>query len=504
MTPLVRLRGISKHYGGVPALTDVDLDVYPGEVHAILGENGAGKSTLMKLLAGVVQPSTGHIELNGKPILFASPRAAAAQGLVCMFQELSLIPDLSVAENMLLAHATTRLGFFRRAQLRDAATALARVGAEHVPLEVPVRALSLADRQLTEIAKALMKRPRLLILDEATSALTRERAERVFAVVREMRAEGAAILFISHRFAEVDALADRISVFRNGRHVETFAAGSRSHEEIVALMIGQRLVEFYPPRPLLPAGPGPAPMLSVRGLAWQDDIRGVDLDVRPGEIVGIGGLEGQGQQALMLALFGVLIGVRGEITIAGRRVRKLTPYRAKAPWPGLALVPQDRKSEGLILDLSIIENLRLASLDRAHFSSLANGGAVQRLIERLGLVYRRLDDPVSTLSGGNQQKVVLAKWLLLAPRCLLLVDPTRGIDVGAKSQIYTLLRELAGDGMAILLQSTDQEELVHLCDRVHVFYRGRVNAVLEGAGLASEMLIAACMNLPTTATVTPA
>ncbi len=495
MSPFIRLHGISKHYGGVPALSDVDLDVFPGEIHAILGENGAGKSTLMKLLTGVVQPSSGDLELDGTRIRLASPRYAAAHGLVCMFQELSLVPDLSVAENILLSHGLTRGGFFLRRARRDVAAAMVHVGAAHVPLDAPVRALSLADRQLTEIAKALYRRPRLLILDEATSALTRERAERVFDVVREARAAGVAVLFISHRFAEVEALADRVSVFRNGRHVETFAAGARSREAIVALMIGQRLVEFYPPRPPPPPEPRPEPVLSVRRLSWGEDLRGVDLDVRPGEIVGIGGLEGQGQQALMLALFGVLIGITGELSVAGRMVRNLTPYRAKAPWPGLALVPQDRKTEGLILDLSIAENLRLAALDRASSGWGEDDGTMARLVGRLGLVYGRLEDAVSTLSGGNQQKVVLAKWLALAPRCLLLVDPTRGIDVRAKAQIYGLLRELAAEGMAILLQSTDQEELVHLCDRVHVFYRGKVNAVLAGATLTSESLIAACMNL---------
>jgi len=496
MTHFVRLAGVSKQYGGVPALTEVDLDVVPGEVHAILGENGAGKSTLMKLLAGVTQPSAGRIEVDGTPVRFASPRAAAARGIVCMFQELSLVPDLTVGENIVLGQAPTFAGFIRRAAWRDAAASLARIGASHIALGAPVRALSLADRQLTEIAKALYRRPRLLILDEATSALTAAQTEKVFAVVRAAKATGTAVLFISHRFAEVDAIADRISVFRNGRHVETFPAGTRSREAIVALMIGQRLAEFYPPR-LAPA-PAPAtpPLLSVHSLSWQDGLRGVDLAVAPGEIVGLGGLDGQGQQLLVHALFGVLIGLEGDIRVAGAPLSRPTPHRAKRPWPGLALVPEDRKTEGLILDLSIAENLQLAWLDRCRLGLLRGQGDLpQRLTQRLGLVYGRMEDAVSTLSGGNQQKVVLAKWLALGPRCLLLMDPTRGIDVRAKSQIYTLLRELAAEGMAIVLQSTDQEELVHVCDRVHVFYGGRVNAVLAGAGLTSAALVAACMNV---------
>jgi ribose transport system ATP-binding protein len=493
MPHFVHLAGLTKHYGGVPALTDVDLDVAPGVVHAILGENGAGKSTLMKLLAGVTQPSAGRIEVDGTPVRFGSPRAAAALGIVCMFQELSLVPDLTVGENIVLAQAATFAGFIRRAAWRDAAAALARIGAGHIALGTPVRALSLADRQLTEIAKALYRRPRLLILDEATSALTASQTEQVFAVVRAAKAEGTAVLFISHRFAEVEALADRVSVFRNGRHVETFPAGTRSREAIVALMIGQRLTEFYPPRLAPPPAPSAPPLLAVRGLSWQDELRGVDLEVRPGEIVGLGGLDGQGQQHLVHALFGVLLGLDGEISVAGRTVADLTPHRAKAAWPGLALVPEDRKTEGLILDLSIAENLQLAWLDRCRMGLVQGQGDLpERLVRRLGLVYGHMDDAVSTLSGGNQQKVVLAKWLALGPRCLLLMDPTRGIDVRAKSQIYTLLRELAGEGMAIVLQS---EELVHVCDRVHVFYRGRVNAVLQAGGLTSEALVAACMNV---------
>ena len=496
MTPLIRLSGIGKQYGGVPALTEVDLEFEAGVVHAILGENGAGKSTLMKLLAGVTQPSTGSLAVDGKPERFASPRDAAARGIVCMFQELSLIPDLTVGENIVLAQAATRAGFIRRSAWRAAAAALARIGAGHIALDATVRGLSLADRQLAEIAKALYRRPRLLILDEATSALTQSQADRVFEVVRAEKANGAAILFISHRFAEVEAVADRVSVFRNGRHVETFPAGTRSREAIVSLMIGQRLTEFYPPRLTPPPAASVAPTLSVRNLTWHQELRGVDLAVRPGEIVGLGGLDGQGQQRLVQALFGVLIGLHGEISVDGETVAHLTPHRAKRPWPGLALVPEDRKTEGLILDLSIAENLQLAWLDRSPYGLLRDaGGLGERLVHRLGLVYGHMDDAVSTLSGGNQQKVVLAKWLALSPRCLLLLDPTRGIDVRAKSQIYTLLRELAAEGMAIVLQSTDQEELVHVCDRVHVFYQGRVNAVLEGDSLNAETLVAACMNL---------
>jgi ribose transport system ATP-binding protein len=319
-------------------------------------------------------------------------------------------------------------------------------------------------------------------------------------VARAPRAAAPAILFISHRFAEVEALADRVSVFRNGRRVESFVAGARGRDEIVSLMIGRKLTEFYPPRPKRSTLDGREPRLSVRGLSWREELFGVDIDVRPGEIVGVGGLDGQGQQLLLLALFGMLIGIEGEIHVEGRKLGAMTPHRSKARWPGIALAPEDRKTEGLILELSIAENMRLAALDRGRWGMVSSdAAAADRLVARLGLIYRHLDDPVSSLSGGNQQKVVLAKWLSLAPRCLLLLDPTRGIDVRAKSQIYTLLRELAAEGMAILVQSSDQEELVHLCDCVHVFYKGKVNAVLQDDLLTSEALVAASMNIVSTA-----
>jgi ribose transport system ATP-binding protein len=500
--PLVRLKSVSKSYGGVPALTDVDFQCEPGLVHAVLGENGAGKSTLMKLLAGVIQPDTGDIVVSGKTTRLASPREAARHGIICMFQELSLMPHLSVGDNIVISSPQTRFGILRRTAYGDARAVLDGIGATGVSLTALVSELSLAERQLVEIAKALFRKPRLLILDEATSALTSELVQTVFNVLRELKKQGVAILFISHRMHEVDAIADRISVFRNGRHIDTFDVGTRSPKEVIGLMIGRSLEELFPPRVGASAEKAPV-VLNISDLSWNGQLRDVDMHVRKGEIVGLGGLDGQGQQHLMHAVFGVLRKVSGRVEVNGKPISGVLPSQVKRSEIGLALVPEDRKTEGLILAMSVAENLRLASLSRVPFGILdldTEGKArTQELIDRLSLTYGSLDSPVATLSGGNQQKVVLAKWLALSPKCLLLMDPTRGIDLPTKAQIYRLLRELASDGLAVVLQSTDYEELVHLCDRVYVFYNGQIASELTGDDLTPNALIAASMNVPMSA-----
>jgi ribose transport system ATP-binding protein len=461
----VELKAVSKSYGGVPTLTNVDFRCESGRVHAILGENGAGKSTLMKLLAGVIQPDSGTISIGGQTVRFSSPRDAARQGTVCMFQELSLMPHLSVGDNIVLGAPRTRMGLMKRAVYREAREALDQVGAGSIPLDARVSNLSLSERQLVEIAKALFRKPKLLILDEATSALTSELVEKVFHVLRILKERGVAILFISHRMHEVDAIADRISVFRNGKHIETFDVGGRTTDEIVGLMIGRSLDELFPPR--RPPVPDTARIvLDVSGVSWHSQLADVSLAARAGEIVGLGGLDAQGQQQIMHAIFGVLRGVTGRIALNGRQLNGLKPPRLKRSDLGLALVPEDRKTEGLIPTMSVAQNMRLAALGRAPFGLLDLNRDVEarlhELIGRLALTYGSLDDPVTTLSGGNQQKVVLAKWLVLSPKCLLLMDPTRGIDLPTKAQIYRLLTDLAAEGMAVILQSTDYEELIHL------------------------------------------
>ncbi len=497
--PLLALSGIAKRYGATRALDGVDLTLHAGRIHAVLGENGAGKSSLIKCMAGVVRPDAGTMALDGVAVRFADPAAAAAAGIVCVFQELSLIPDLSVADNILAADPPRRFGFIdRRAQRRRAEQLLRRAGAEDVHPLALVRDLPLSRRQLVEIAKALARDPRLLILDEATSALTARDVAAVFCVLKELRRDGLALVFISHRMGEIAELADDCSVLRNGRNVATFSAGSRTDGEVIEMMIGRDYAHAYPPKP----PPVPAdlpPILEARKLGWAGQLHDISFKLQPGEVVGLGGLDGQGQRELLLALFGVLRGLSGELRIDDRPVALDGPADAKASRNGIALIPEDRKTEGLMLPMSVRENMSFASLGR-----LSHGGVIDRSAERravdemvklLTIKAADLDVPVASLSGGNQQKVVLAKWLMTRPRIVLLADPTRGIDVGTKSEIYRLLRRLADEGAAVLLYSTDYAELIGCCDRVLVLYGGRVVRELAGDAITERALVASALNM---------
>ena len=495
MSNLLEVSGVSKSFGPVKVLKEISFDVRPGEVHALLGENGAGKSTLIKIIAGVVQPDTGTMRLGGSDVSFATPSAANAAGVVCIFQELSLMPDLSVADNISISSPPRRFGLIdARAQRRRAEQLLAEIGCEDVNPLMRVRDLPLSRRQVVEIAKALGKKPQLLILDEATSALTSADVEKVYAMLARLKAEGVAILYISHRMHEVEALADRASVFRNGRHIETFDKGRRSTADIVQLMIGRDIATQYPPKPAREAS---KPVLDIENLSWDRHLDRISLRVGAGEIVGLGGLDGQGQKSLLLALFGVLRGVSGQITVEGREVRAASPAAAKSV--GIALVPEDRKTEGLMLPMSISDNLVIASLDAISTGPLVDRAreteAIKRAIARLQIKIGAPGDAVSTLSGGNQQKVVLAKWLMTNPRIILLNDPTRGIDVGTKQELYRLMRELADQGAAILFYSTDYDELIGCCDRVAIMYDGRIVRELEGNELTETNIIASALNI---------
>ncbi|KAJ55465.1 sugar ABC transporter ATP-binding protein [Actibacterium mucosum KCTC 23349] len=495
MSAFVAMKGVSKLYGATKALTGVDFACEPGQIHAVLGENGAGKSTLMKLMSGVIQPTEGVIELNGTPVTLPSPRAAQAAGIVCMFQELSLAADLSVGENILLGAPGTGWGFLPRGRLARARKLLDRIGGEAIALGARIEALTLGERQQVEIVKALMRAPKLLILDEATSALTSTIVDKVFDVLRELKAQGVAILFISHRFHEVEAIADRVSVFRSGQHIDSFAAGSRSQAQIIDLMIGQPMDELFPPRN---AGDIGDEVLKVEGLRLPGGFEDINLTARHGEIVGIGGLDGQGQGKFLQALFGIMKGVQGRIEVNGVP-RSITSPRDAAS-AGIAFVPEDRKTEGLIPNMSIGENLQLSALSRFRGGLIGRGNGIDpaaydALIAELELKFAGLDAPVSSLSGGNQQKVALIKWLALAPDCLLLLDPTRGIDVKTKAQIYRLMRRLSAQGMAVVLLSTDYDELVNLCDRVLVFYNGQIARSLSGDALTPEAVVAASMGV---------
>jgi ribose transport system ATP-binding protein len=498
MAPLLELQGITKHYGGVCALDGANFSCAAGEIHAVLGENGAGKSTLIKTIAGVVQPDAGRILLDGEELRLPSPNAARQRGIVCVFQELSLVPDLSVCDNIFLSRPPMRYGLIdSRIQQERAAALLALLGCADIHPMDRVRDLPLSRRQVVEIAKALGAQPRLLILDEATSALSSEDVERLYRLLFDLRDQGVASLFISHRMHEVKKLADTCSVFRSGRRVDTFASGARTDAEVVQLMIGRDVTKAYPPK--TGPEPGAQPAVTVRSLSWDPDLKDISLEIRQGEIVGLGGLDGQGQRELLLALFGVLKGVRGELEVFGEPVSGLAPHVCKKPGLGIALIPEDRKTEGLVLPMSIRENTSLARLDELKrfglLSPVAEKAAVALMVDKLRIKLGSVEDPVQTLSGGNQQKVVIAKWLMAQPRILLLNDPTRGIDVATKQEIYLLLRQLAAEGVAILLYSTDYEELIGLADRVLVMYEGRIARSLAGQEITEHQIVAASLNL---------
>ncbi|WP_208245235.1 sugar ABC transporter ATP-binding protein (plasmid) [Rhizobium sp. T1470] len=496
--PLLRMEGISKRYGGVIALKEADIAIRSGAIHAVLGENGAGKSTLIKIMAGVTAPDEGRMLLGGKDVAFSSPAAANAAGIVSVFQELSLIPDLSVADNIVISNPPRRFGMIdRRAQRQIAEEALNRAGASDIHPSSLVKDLPLSRRQMVEIAKALARKPRLMILDEATSALTRSDVEKVFSVLKRLRSEGLALVYISHRMHEIAELADDCTVFRNGRSIESYPAGTKTDHQVVELMIGREYKSVFPAKPGVEANK--APVLSCHDLSWGGRLADITFDARPGEIVGVGGLDGQGQRELLLALFGVLRDIKGDVQINGRGVRLSSPKEAKSTANSIALIPEDRKTEGLMLPMTVRENLSIAALGSVSRNGIIDRGAeaarIDELLKLLAIKAATIDMPVSSLSGGNQQKVVIAKWLMNRPRIVLLNDPTRGIDVGTKQEIYQLLRKLADGGAAIIFYSTDYDELIGCCDRVLVMYDGTVVRTLEGDDINERELIGSALNI---------
>jgi ribose transport system ATP-binding protein len=500
-TSLFRMEGVSKRYGGVRALEQASISISAGRVHAILGENGAGKSTLIKIMSGVVAPDEGRMLLDGREMNFADPAAANAAGIVCIFQELSLIPELTVADNIVISDPPRRFGMIdRRAQRRIAEEALARAGGEDIHPMALVKDLPLSRRQIIEIAKALARRPRLLILDEATSALTATDVAKVFTVLKRLRGEGLALLFISHRMHEIAEIADDCTIFRNGRNVATYLAGSKTDSEVVELMIGREYSHQFPPKPPVRSR-DEAPVLEAKAVSWTDRLRNVSFTAHAGEIVGFGGLDGQGQRELLLALFGVLRSVSGEMLVDGVPTRIDSPRIAKSPRVGMALIPEDRKTEGLMLPMSVLDNLSFAALGGLSRGGIIDRGKEQRAVaEMIKLLAIKTDGtavPAGSLSGGNQQKLVIAKWLMRQPRIILLNDPTRGIDVGTKEEIYMLLRKLADAGAAVLLYSTDYDELIGLCDKVLVLYDGAIKRTLVGAEITERALIGSALNIDT-------
>jgi rhamnose transport system ATP-binding protein len=489
-TPVLALEGVSKSFGAVRALRDVSLRLYAGEAHALAGENGAGKSTLIKTLAGVHRPDTGSVLIDGEPVVLHGPADARDAGVAVIYQEPTLFPDLSVAENIYVGRQPRRsLGRVDHRAMREAAAALfARLGVDLDP-ERPARGLSIADQQLVEIAKALSFDARVLIMDEPTAALTGSEVARLFGVVRALRESGAAVLFISHRLEEVFALCQRVTTLRDGAWIATEPVEGLTEDDLVRRMVGRDLDELYPKQKTELGDVA----LSVRRLTREGVFTDVSFEVRHGEIVALAGLVGAGRSEVARAIFGVDRWDAGEVEVDGRRLKPGAPSLAMAA--GLALVPEDRRAQGLVMDMSIARNINLTGLRATSRAGLMDRGAERsRAVDwavRLQVKYARLADVVGTLSGGNQQKVVLAKWLSTDPRVLVVDEPTRGIDVGTKAEVHRLLSRLAADGLAVLMISSDLPEVLGMADRVLVMHEGRLAAEIARADATEESVMAA-------------
>jgi ribose transport system ATP-binding protein len=498
--PLIEVQRVNKRFGNTVALRDASFICQHGSIHGLLGENGAGKSTLIKILAGVLRPDAGTIQLEGDAASFQSPTEAAKKGIVPVFQELSLLADLTVAQNIFISNPPlNRLGIINSKSLKERTLALcAELGFEHLDPNALIREIPLAQRQLVEIAKAFSQNPKVLILDEGTSALSVQDVKPVFEAARRMRDAGRAVIFISHRMSEVEEIADTLTIFRDGKDVGSFPIGAVSYAEMVQLMIGRKLDQVFPPKPA--AREKRKPLLEVDELSWEPTLHQIRLRLDEGEIIGLGGLDGQGQGELLQALFGVLRGVHGKIRIDGKPTRIMSPSNATNKQNRMALIPEDRKTEGLILPMSIADNAILAVIDKllSHFGLVDKAKertAVREVIGQMQVKAASPHLPVSSLSGGNQQKVVIGKWLLTDAKIYLLHDPTRGIDVGTKQEIYQLIRELADNGAGILLFSTELSELVGLADRVLVLYEGRIFRELIGSEITEENIVSAALGL---------
>jgi rhamnose transport system ATP-binding protein len=473
MRPLLTLHGGSKSYGAVAALRDVHLELFPGEAHALVGENGAGKSTLVKLLAGVEIPDSGGLSLDDAPVVFSGPAAARAAGIAVIYQEPTLFPDLSVAENIFIGNQPLRS--WRRidaGETRNRARALFdRLGVA-MDVDRPARGLSIADQQLVEIAKALSFDARVLVMDEPTAALSGVEVERLFAVVRALRDSGAAVLFISHRFDEVFALCQRVTVLRDGRWVSTDPAADLTVDQLIRRMVGREVSSLYPKS----AAALGAPRLVVEGLGRRGFFSDVSFTVHSGEIVALAGLVGAGRSEVARAVFGIDRYDAGTVTVDGQRLPPGKPKAAIAA--GLALVPEDRRQQGLVMELSVERNATLPRRWSLSRLGLLSGGSERRSArvwaDRLDVRTARLASPVSTLSGGNQQKVVLAKWLSTEPGVLVVDEPTRGIDIATKAEVHRLLSDLARDGVAVLMVSSELPEVLGMADRVLVMHEGRL------------------------------
>src|SRR6476661_916207 len=462
--PLLRMTNVVKRFPGVIALGGVDLDVLPGEVHCLLGQNGAGKSTLIKVLAGVHEPNEGAIEWLGQSVTLHHPQAAMDLGVATMYQELDLVEGLTVAENIFLGHEPTRFGFSQRsAARREAAALLTRLGHPEISPSVEVGTLSAASCQIVSMARALSRDARLIIMDEPSAVLDAGEVQQLFRVIREVTDQGVAVVYISHRLEEIREIGERVTVLKDGKTVATgLDAKSTPTQELIRLMTGRSIEYVFPPKAEVVVDA--EPVLRVQGLTRAGEFAAVSFDVRPGEVVGLAGLVGSGRSEIVETIFGARKATSGTVSVGGKAVRGGSVAAAVAA--GIGLCPEERKSQALVLGASLASNITLATLPRFSRGGLLDGSAeveaAEELLESLAL------------SGGNQQKVVLARWLLRGCKVLLLDEPTRGVDVGARSEIYALIRRLADSGVAVVVVSSEIEEVLGLSDRVLVVGEGLV------------------------------
>jgi len=498
----VAARNLRKVYGATIAVNDISFDILAGETHALLGENGAGKSTLVKLLSGLVRPTTGGFDIFGARAELYSPAVSQAAGIQTAFQELSVVRDLSVLDNMLLpAPPRGPFGLIRRQEARRAVEAhLEALGLGAIDPRSEVRDLDLNERQKIEIARALFREPRILLLDEATSTLSGSDIDWLGGIIARSKAQGVTTVFISHRMREVRAFCDRVTVLRGGKHIATRPLSETDDEALIQMIAGGGGHSFPPrSRRSLPAETA---VLATCGLSVGDRLDKLDLTLRQGEILGVAGLQGMGQLELFSALFGTAES-EGRVSIDGHPVAITSPRDAIDARIGIGLVPEDRKTEGLFLKLDGRRNVSLPAIDRYSVFGVVDRqreeSAVARVMARLNVQMRALWTPVKAFSGGNQQKIAVAKWLFAESRILLLFDPTRGIDVGTKTEIYALMREFAAAGGSILFHSTETAELDHLCDRVLVLYRGRLAADLNGEAINEDAILRAMLGSATAA-----
>jgi len=495
-TPAIELEGVTKKFGATVALSGVSLRIQRSAVHAILGENGAGKSTLIKVLSGITQPNAGAIKVMGREVSLSRPHHAKTAGIATAFQELSQVPHLSVAQNMLMPNEPTRFGL----RLRGACRRKSREILQHFELgdidpNAIVGELDLSVRQKLEIAYAISQEPKVLLLDEPTSALTSDDVVWLGRRIEECRKLGITIVLITHRMPEVREFCSSLSILRNGECVGTYTTDEIPDEEVFRLIMGRTLGSVFPTRRPLPDRPA-QPRLKVEHLGSGSRLHDVSFGIRPGECLGVVALQGMGQLELFKSLFGLAPKTGGHVTIDGRHVNIRTPQDAIDARVGLSLVPEERKTEGLALNLSGRENISLPTISQfsrwGRIDRVAEDVAVANALKRVSGNLRGLVEPASAFSGGNQQKFVLAKWLLAESRVLLLFDPTRGVDVGAKFEIYQVIHDYLSSGGAVLLHSTEIPEVANLCDRILVMYAGRVVAEMDGR-TASEYEITTAM-----------